>query len=305
DASAKGGGEAGVIFRYGQAVKSTDMQSFAAYLISREKNGDDINAGRDIFRTLENIANHNSLIQTKAALPLNTYAWYPQTQFCYMKNSNGLFFAAKAGYNAESHNHNDVGTFSLYLDAMPLIIDVGVGTYTRQTFSSERYSIWSMQSNYHNLPMINGLPQQFGAEYKAKNVFFDSLKHIFSLDMAGAYSKEVLVDTWNRKYELVSDNGLIITDQFELKDLKEANQINFMTWGKPNITTLGSVIIEKESKAIVLNYNPTDFIASYDVIPQTDTRLSNVWGKELYRLKLIAKKLAKTGTYTYQITPKK
>ncbi|MEI8099070.1 MAG: heparinase II/III family protein [Sediminibacterium sp.] len=305
DASAKGGGEAGAIYRYGIAVKSTDMQSFAAYLISRDKNGDDINAGRDIFRTLENIANHNSLIQTKAALPQNTYAWYPQTQFCYMKTSNGLFFAAKAGYNAESHNHNDVGTFSLYLDAMPLIIDVGVGTYTRQTFSNERYSIWSMQSNYHNLPMINGLPQQFGAEYKAKNVVFDSLKHIFSLDMAGAYSKDVLVDTWNRKYELVSDNGLIITDQFELKDLKDANQINFMTWGKPNLSTDGSVIIEKESKAIVLKYNPTDFIASYDVIPQTDPRLSNVWGKELYRLKLVAKKISKTGTYTYQITPKK
>ena len=123
--------------------------------------------------------------------------------------------------------------------------------------------------------------------------------------MAGAYSKDVLVDTWNRKYELVSDNALIITDQFELKDLKEANQINFMTWGKPNLSTVGSVIIEKESKAIILKYNPTDFIASYDVIPQTDPRLSNVWGKELYRLKLVAKKISKTGTYTYQIIPKK
>lgn len=75
-----------------------------------------------------------------------------------MTNKSGLFFAAKGGYNNESHNHNDAGTFSLYLHTTPVFIDAGVGTYTRQTFSSERYTIWTMQSNYHNLPMINGVP---------------------------------------------------------------------------------------------------------------------------------------------------
>ena len=38
------------------------------------------------------------------------------------------------------------------------------GTYTKQTFGKDRYTIWTMQSNYHNLPMINGVPQKFGQE---------------------------------------------------------------------------------------------------------------------------------------------
>ena len=46
------------------------------------------------------------------------------------------------------------------------MIDAGVGTYNRQTFSEQRYDIWTMQSNYHNLPMINGVPQKNGPEFK-------------------------------------------------------------------------------------------------------------------------------------------
>ncbi|WP_425476307.1 hypothetical protein [Paraflavitalea speifideaquila] len=61
----------------------------------------------------------------------------------------------------------------MYIDQTPVLIDAGVGTYTRQTFSSERYTIWTMQSNYHNLPLINGVPQQFGARYRSANVLFD------------------------------------------------------------------------------------------------------------------------------------
>ena len=54
--------------------------------------------------------------------------------------------------------------FSLYIDETPVLIDAGVGTYTRQTFGDERYTIWTMQSLFHNLPEINGTQQAFGAK---------------------------------------------------------------------------------------------------------------------------------------------
>ncbi len=60
--------------------------------------------------------------------------------------------AAKAGNNADSHNHNDVGSFTVYKDGQPLIIDLGVETYRAKTFSDKRYEIWTMQSQFHNLP---------------------------------------------------------------------------------------------------------------------------------------------------------
>lgn len=303
DASAKGGGDAGVIYRYGKAVNSEDMQKFAAYLVQAAKGKTEINAGRDFFRSLENLASYSELHQAKPALPTANYTWYPQTQFCYMKNKEGFFFAGKAGFNNESHNHNDVGTFSLYVNEMPMFIDAGVGTYTRQTFSSERYTIWTMQSNYHNLPVINGKPQQFGAQYKAKDVLFDAKKNLFSADISDAYNKEAAVNKWVRSYTL-SANKLIIDDAFELTELKAATQLNFLTWAKPDLSKPGLVILEKEGKSVKMQYDAAQFDATVETVPQTDPRLAKVWGSEIYRLSLTAKKQQLKGRYKFEIAKK-
>lgn len=303
DASAKGGGEAGVIYRYGKAVNSTAMQSFAAYLVSADKGSMAINAHCDFFRTIENIASYKAVRTVKPALPAQPFSWYPQTQFCYMKNNQGYFFAAKAGFNNESHNHNDVGTFSLYVDTLPVFIDAGVGTYTRQTFSPERYKIWTMQSNYHNLPMINGQPQEFGAQYRATDVRFDSTRSVFSLNMANAYKKETGVQRWVRNYTL-SAKGLVIEDVFNLSELKGSNQINFMTWAKPDVSKAGMVLLQKNGVAVQMQYDVKLFEARVEAIPQTDQRLSRVWGSEIYRLSLTAKKQVLKGQYRFVITRK-
>lgn len=302
DASAKGGGEPGMIFRYGKAVGSQEMQRFAAYLFERDGKVNRFNAGRDLFRTFENLKYQNELEKVKPVTSQATSTWYPETEFCYMRNSNGFFLAAKGGYNAESHNHNDMGSFSLYLNNTPMIIDAGVGTYTRQTFSSERYTIWTMQSNYHNLPMINGIPQSPGPQFRSKNVKFDSAKSIFSLDLAGAYPEEASVEKWQRTYQLNAKSGLIIQDEFKLKQAKKANQINFLTWGKPDITTSGVVILDKEGQKLRLIYDASLFEPTVETITLPDKRLSNVWGEQIYRLSLNAKKTPLSGKYKINIT---
>ena len=111
DASAKGGGPVGVIYRYGRAVDSNEMMHFAAYLYERDKDKSYFNAGRDMYRTLENLKSHNELVKTEPSLSQASSTWYPETEFCYMRNSNGFFFAGKGGHNGESHNHNDMGSF--------------------------------------------------------------------------------------------------------------------------------------------------------------------------------------------------
>lgn len=303
DASAKGGGDAGVIYRYGKAVNSEEMKSFAAYLVAAAKGKTEINAGRDFFRSIENIASYKELKDAAPALPATNYTWYPQTQFCYMKNKTGFFFAGKAGFNNESHNHNDVGTFSLYVDEMPIFIDAGVGTYTRQTFSNERYTIWTMQSNYHNLPMINGQPQQFGSQFRAKDVLFDAKKSLFSANISNAYHQDAAVKNWTRSYALLN-TSLTIEDVFELSELKAANKINFLTWGKPTVSKAGVVELEKEGKLIVMQYDAALFDATVETIPQTDQRLSKVWGSEIYRLTLTAKKQQLKGRYRFVVSKK-
>ncbi|MDF2190370.1 heparinase II/III family protein [Paraflavitalea sp. CAU 1676] len=301
DASAKGGGEPGVIYRYGKAVQSRDMQAFAAYLAAANKGSYTVNAVRDFFRTIENLTTYREVLSASPALPVNAFTWYPETQFCYMKNSNGFFFAAKGGFNNESHNHNDVGSFSLYVDTLPVIIDVGVGTYSKQTFSNDRYTIWTMQSNYHNLPMINGESQPFGAQYKASNVAFDANKNKFSLNIAGAYQQNAAVKSWMRYYTL-QPQALVLEDVFELSAQKQANQVNFMTWARPDVSKAGSVVLIKNGTAIQLQYDASLFNATVETIPQTDVRLSRVWGNELYRLSLTAKKQSLKGRYRFVFT---
>ncbi len=75
-------------------------------------------------------------------------------------SEEGFFLACKGGHNAESHNHNDIGSFIVYCDGMPILINPGVEFYTAKTFSAARYEIWTMQSSYHNLPEINGFMQK-------------------------------------------------------------------------------------------------------------------------------------------------
>ena len=297
DASAKGGGDAPLIYRYGRAVGSEEMMQFAAYLLKGKR--PTIPLGNDVFRTLQCVLLNKELEQTRPAHNVPACTWYPETEFCYLTNNSGWFLATKGGFNNESHNHNDAGTFSLYINNTPMFIDAGVGTYTRQTFSSERYSIWTMQSNYHNLPMINGVPQRFGQEYKATNVVCKEKQRFFSADISTAYPEEAAVNSWIRSYKL-ENKRLVITDKFSLKETKAANQVNFLVWGDIDISKPGKVIIKVGKEHATLEY-PSNFKATLETIELPDTRLSNVWGKQIYRIVLTDSQKKLEGNYKFII----
>ena len=297
DASAKGGGDAPLIYRYGRAVGSEEMMQFAAYLLKGKR--PTIPLGNDVFRTLQCVLLNKELEQTRPAHNVPACTWYPETEFCYLTNNSGWFLATKGGFNNESHNHNDAGTFSLYINNTPILIDAGVGTYTRQTFSSERYSIWTMQSNYHNLPMINGVPQRFGQEYKATNVVCKEKQRYFSADISTAYPEEAAVNSWIRSYKL-ENKRLVITDKFSLKETRAANQVNFLVWGDIDISKAGKVSIKVGNEHAILEY-PANFKATLETIELPDTRLSNVWGKQIYRIVLTDSQKKLEGNYKFII----
>lgn len=301
DASAKGGGDAPLVYRFGKAVNSPVMMQYAAYLYnSSDKKVPSTN--RDIFRTLQYLLYKQELKESTPSYQAPYYTWYPETQFCYMTNKAGLFLAAKGGYNDESHNHNDAGTFSLYQHNMPIFIDAGVGTYTRQTFSRERYTIWTMQSNYHNLPIINATAQAYGARYKASDVSFSPKQMTFKANLATAYPAEAGVKSWIRSYTLNKNKGEVkIKDAFQLSEAKAPNQINFLTWGEVDITTKGIVRIKVNGEQMELIYDKEGFTPALESIELTDPRLSNVWGKAIYRLSLHAVATPLSGSYTFVI----
>lgn len=250
-----------------------------------------------MYRILEAFQVDRELQQMKDPRKSPDYTWYPETEFYYARKGKA-FFAAKGGYNDESHNHNDAGTFSLWVNDTPMLIDAGVGTYTRQTFSSERYTIWTMQSNYHNLPLVNGVPQKYGRKYKAK--VLDAANGRFSVDIAGAYPSEAKIKEWKRSYQ-VKGNRLDIRDQFELTEASQPNQVNFLTWGEVQLEE-GQVTIQVNGQKAVLKFDGKAFEAKKESIALTDPRLSNVWGKEIYRISLTAKQVTDKGDYRFTVS---
>ena len=113
---------------------------------------------------------------TQPALsPLPREVWLPSTQVLRRArarrgSADGLTLAVKGGHNGEHHNHNDVGSFVVASDGVPVIVDAGRPTYTAQTFGPDRYDIWTMQSSWHNVPEIDGVAQDAGAVHAASDV---------------------------------------------------------------------------------------------------------------------------------------
>ena len=133
--------------------------------------------------------------------------------------TEGFYFATLGGHNAESHNHNDVGNYVVYLNGNPMLVDVGVETYTAKTFSSKRYEIWTMQSAFHNLPTINGVMQAAGRQFEARDTSFqsDNTSAEFRADLAAAYPKEAGVNKWLRSVQLNrTANNIAVTDRYHI-----------------------------------------------------------------------------------------
>lgn len=301
DASAKFSSNAPLIYRYGKAIGSTEMMQFAALLNQKKDNR--IGSGTDIFRILESLSNDKELRRTTAAHTTPDVTIYPGTQFYYFKNKTGFYMAAKGGYNAESHNHNDAGTFSLWYNNTPVFIDAGVGTYTRQTFGPERYSIWTMRSIYHNLPTINGVEQSFGKEFKATDLKVNAEKKQLSMNIASTYPAEAKAQNWTRSYQL-NEKALVINDRFTLKNAEKANEIHFMLHSKPEIQK-NKIVVKVNGAKMQMTFDSNTFEAGIESIALDDVRLSRVWGEEIYRLTLRDKKIRQSGNYKFVISQQK
>ncbi|MEI6422673.1 MAG: heparinase II/III family protein, partial [Lentisphaerota bacterium] len=213
---------------------------------------------------------------------------------------SGFYLAAKAGHNDGSHNHNDVGNFIVYWNGRPAIIDVGVETYTSKTFSPERYSIWTMQSAWHNLPAVNGVQQAAGRMYAASDVVYRANDELveFSLDIAKAYPDTAGVKVWKRTCRLLRGATPVveIEDDFELLAPTEALALSLMTVHRPFQDSSGAWKIPvSDGESIRMEIIGVGFKAALEEKNIDDPLLVSVWGKLLYRLVIFAIKPMQKG----------
>jgi len=314
DASAINQPEAGIVYRFGKRINDPVMIGFGAYLYSRQKSGrnNDPDDG-SLLRVIPDLLTLNDMGAEKGIEPNISDFWMQGLQVMgarsYSDSEKDLYLAAKGGHNAESHNHNDVGNFIVYANGRPLLIDIGVETYTAKTFSSNRYDIWTMQSQYHNLPTINGVQQKDGREFHAENAKFQSSpKQVkFSLDIAKAYPASAMVNGWNRSIVLDRGKKLKLAERYDLKECREPVKLNLMTAFTPDVTNPGHIVLtDKMDASLVYEivYDPKKFSVAAEKKEVTDGRLTPVWGSSLVRLVFTAKDKSLKGQYELEVRKK-
>ena len=288
-----------IVYPFGLWLGDRTMREFGAYLGRQkgvltnpaalyDKSGNFPTLGRELF-FLRQI---RDFIEEKPCEPLLKDVWLPDLQIMTARRGK-LFVAVKGGNNGESHNHNDVGSFVVYgsgltrtdTDLKPLLIDPGVGEYTAKTFGKDRYDIWTMQSQYHNLPQINGCDQKDGKEYAAKVISHKDGQ--LTIDIAGAYPKEAAVKHWKRSVSSMK-SGIFITEDYELTDFLKPIRLMFIALSPD---ALSHIHYDKNQMEATIE----------DISGNLDPLLQGMWGQQMYRIILTVKSTATKNKLKYTI----
>ena len=281
-------------YPFGLITGDKTMRQYAAWVGQQEdvlhqatqlynKSGNWPSLGRELI-FLKHI---QAFLREKPQEPRLNEVWLPDLQIMTVREP---FLAMKGGHNGESHNHNDVGSFIVYCQEptakgqkpiVPLLIDPGVGEYTSKTFSGQRYDIWTMQSDYHNLPRINGYSQHDGKQYKARVVSHKSGQ--LTLDIGGAYPVEAQIQQWLRTVKVQKGKQVDITEDFVLKAFQAPTQLMLITPIEPQLTKAGIISLGSHT----INYNAKQLMPEVeDLTPLLDPTLRQMWGTHLYRIKM-------------------
>ena len=279
-------------YRFGQAVNSDALCALAAEDFRADDDPDhlenpDGSSHINLWYRLTTAFAEADLMACTLCQPEQNTVWYPSVGV-YAARKGSWVLGAKFGSNGDSHNHNDTGSITVYKNGRPFLIDIGVESYTKKTFSPQRYEIWTMQSAWHNLPTFDGVQQLPGAEYAAQDVH--TTETSITGELSGAYPPIKGLTAYRRVVQL-SPNGITLQDE---TDYPGAVELTLLTEQKPAHapdglavgTTLGG--IRFDAQAVQAEVTP---------VPVTDPRLRTAWPETIYKITLYFKKTLNLKLY--------
>lgn len=269
-------------FLFGKRIHNTELMKFAAIDYKADSNKL-LPLEINLFYRMQSAMTQEEILSYDVSGDIIHKDIYYESVGIFKVHDDTTCLAVKAGDNNDSHNHNDTGSFTIYKNKIPLLIDVGVESYSKKTFSKQRYEIWTMQSSYHNLPEIDSTMQKDGEQYKAVNVT-TSMEEDFasiSMDIGPAYPLNHL-EYYNRIITLTRNQDIVVSDSWA--GCKHVI-FNLMTYEKPSIASNELVFIGDLTNIHVSGAHSIDI----EEIPITDKRLQSAWKHEIYRIKITAK----------------
>lgn len=129
--------------------------------------------------------------------------------------------ALKGGNNAENHNHNDVGSYTVVNVDRPVLLDPGSEVYTKRTFGAHRYESNMLNSYGHPVPVVAGQLQRTGAAAKGvvlKTEFTTDLDRLV-FDIKSAYKvPELSVLERTFEYSRTGKGAFVVSDRIAFKN---------------------------------------------------------------------------------------
>ena len=278
-------------FRFGQAVGSDALCALAAEDFRADDDPDhlenpDATTHINLWYRLTTAFAEAELMACPLPQPEQNTVWYPSVGV-YAARKGSWVLGAKFGSNGDSHNHNDTGSITVYKNEKPFLIDIGVESYTKKTFSPQRYEIWTMQSAWHNLPTFEGVQQLPGAEYAARDVH--TTETSITGELSRAYPRIEGLTTYRRAVS-VSEEGISLQDETDYPGIVE---LTLLTEQKPTpapdgvvVGTLGGIRFDAQAAA-----------AEITPVPITDPRLRTAWPETIYKVTLHFKKMLNLELY--------
>lgn len=311
DGNATGGSAPYPYYKVGVLFGNNELKEFAIYQtgnVSKKKFEYPNIASEEGYRQLENVRHYKNFCdeidklnqRIKDGTPIFTIleelrggiphmTWYPVSQQAMLRTGDGWFIGAKAGNNGETHGHNDVGSFILYVNNIPFLVDPGVGTYVKGTFGKDRFKIWSMAAPWHNCPAPNSVQQKEGKQHGASYCTLEKIKKDFVMksEFAGAYTEEAACKSYTRTLKLTdskSHSVLVVEDEYELTERKAADDVHFITPGKVTLVTEGLLTIENEGEVLKITY-PSTLTPEVEENRIDDKRIGHHWNDVLYAIR--------------------
>ena len=249
-------------------------------------------------RELVFLSHLDEFLEEKAEEPHPADTWLHSLQIMTARRGQ-MFLGMKGGHNDESHNHNDVGSFVVYNNGKPILVDPGVGEYTSKTFSKERYTIWTMQSAYHNLPQVNGFDQHEGRRYAARDVKYS--KGMMSLDLRDCYPSDAGIKKWNRTVAINKKGVVTLTDDYLLEKVVSPVREMFVSAVCPvldeqkGVISLGSCSLSYPKSKCDVDIQPLS--------DRLDPMLRSMWPDGLWRIVITSKNMSTNDKLLFRLTP--
>lgn len=132
---------------------------------------------------------------------------------------NQLGIAIMGGCNGYSHNHNDVGSYTIVVDNKTLMGDMGgPNAYTSKTFTKERYSLYkSFSSVGHPVPLVNHSEQieSINAKGVVEEIDLKDTLDYIRYDLTSAYACKELEKLERSMAYNRQEGNICVKDSFQ------------------------------------------------------------------------------------------